>query len=644
MATARVGIWRLAMVGMLAVSACKSDSTSPDGGDGPGSIALSLSATSMTLEQGESGTSTATVTRSGSFSGSVSIAVSGAPSGVTASASPASIASGSTSSTITIDVGSSVAAGDYTLTVRASGSGVSDATATIALSVNEPPPTGIFELSLDPAALTIQTGNEGSASVDITRTDFSGTVDLSVSGAPSGVTATLDPTSTDGTSSTLTVSVGGSATAGDYTLTVTGSASGFDDRTATLALTVTAPSGGGGSASWQFCGLSGLPVWFAYQDGSGPWTQVMPDADNSYSFDITSGRGGVAYAMTPSGQANIQITYGTLEELDLQGEGLCTSGGAGKTVNGSVAGVGASDQAYVSLGGATASVFGASGTDFQLQNVPDGTLDLIASRAALTVSGSSVAIDFNKGIIRRDVEAADGSTLPVLDFDAAEAFEPVERTLTINNLGGDGALVSESFFTPTGATGLLYAESGVTASSTRTFKAVPSDQVESGDLNLLTVTAYDAGATVPSTTRNAVTFFAAAEDQSLTLGPAIGGVDVSTASTTPYVMPRVQYSIQSEYDRFFTWAASQVNGADGRTLLISASSAYLDGASEFDFTMPDFSSVGGFDVTWAPFSGVEATWSFGANGWTTTGGDGSGLPYLDGSVSMSATRVGQTVF
>ena len=646
MATARAGLWRLTMVAALALTACKSDSTSPDpnGGGTPGSISLTLSATTLSLEQGHDGTVTATFTRSGSFTGAVSVAVSGAPSGVTATASPSSVAAGSTSSTITVSAGGSVAAGNYSLTVRGSGSGVTDVTATLALTVTAPPPAGSFTLALDPTSLSIQTGGSGSTSIAIGRTNFTAAVSLSVSGAPSGVNATVDPTSTSGATATLNVSVGASVTAGSYTLTVTGTANGAGDQTVTLALTVTVPSTGSGNTAWQFCALSGLPAWFAYQDGTGAWTQVSPDADNRYVFDISSGRGGVAYAMTPSGQASIQIVYGTQTELDMQGGGNCVAAGTGKTVNGTVANVGATDQAYISLGGSTTSLLGATGTSFQLENVPDGALDLIASRASLTISGTSIGIDFNKGIIRRGVNAAAGSTLAVLDFGSSEAFDPVVQNLTINNLGSDGALVGESLFTPTGATGLLYTETAVTASSTRTFKAVPSSATQSGDLNLLTVTAYAAGNAAPTTTRTAVTFFAAAADQTVSLGPDIGAVDVSKASGGPYVMPHVRYTIQSGYDRYFTWAASQANGASGRTLLISASSGYLNGASDFDVTMPDFTGVAGFDAAWAPLSGVQATWSFGASGWTTAGGNGSGLPYLDGAVSTSGTRLGQIVF
>lgn len=87
------------------------------------------------------------------------------------------------------------------------------------------------------------------------------TVALSVSGAPNGVTATLDPTSVQsGKSSTLTVQVGTSTAPGTYTLTVTGA--GTVSHSTTFTLTV-----GGGT-----CTPRQLVVNGGFENGSSPWT------------------------------------------------------------------------------------------------------------------------------------------------------------------------------------------------------------------------------------------------------------------------------------------------------------------------------------------------------------------------------------
>jgi hypothetical protein len=132
-------------------------------------------------------------------------------------------------------------------------------------------------------------------------------------------------------------------------------------------------------------------------------------------------------------------------------------------------------------------------------------------------------------------------------------------------------------------------------------------------------------------------------DQTLTLGPDIGAVTVTSAGASPYVMPRIQYSVQPESGRFFVWIAAQADGLTARTLTIGASSGYLAGAGGVDLTMPEFSSIG-FDASWALVAGTDVGWSFVALGWTMPGGDGTGLPYVDGAIGHVGTRVGTTVF
>ncbi|MEV7770330.1 M28 family peptidase [Kitasatospora sp. NPDC086791] len=107
-----------------------------------------------------------------------------------------------------------------------------------------PSGTNDFSLSLAPAAGSVQPGSSTTATVGTALT--SGTaqsVNLSVSGAPSGVTATVSPSSVQtGSSATLTLSASAGAPAGTYVITVTGTA-GAATHTAQYTLTV----GGGGN-------------------------------------------------------------------------------------------------------------------------------------------------------------------------------------------------------------------------------------------------------------------------------------------------------------------------------------------------------------------------------------------------------------
>jgi len=102
------------------------------------------------------------------------------------------------------------------------------------------PAVSDFSISASPSTLSLVQGAAGTST--ISTATISGTaqaVNLTVSGAPSGATASLSPTSvTSGGSSTLTVNAG-TAVAGTYTLTVTGT--GTTTHTTTVSLMVTAP-------------------------------------------------------------------------------------------------------------------------------------------------------------------------------------------------------------------------------------------------------------------------------------------------------------------------------------------------------------------------------------------------------------------
>src|SRR5512133_2577868 len=70
---------------------------------------------------------------------------------------------------------------------------------------------------------------------------YSGTVGLSASGLPSGVSAGFNPASVAGSgSSTLTLTVGAGTAAGTYPVTITGS-DGSLSQTANVSLTVLQP-------------------------------------------------------------------------------------------------------------------------------------------------------------------------------------------------------------------------------------------------------------------------------------------------------------------------------------------------------------------------------------------------------------------
>src|SRR5262245_6585096 len=107
-----------------------------------------------------------------------------------------------------------------------------------------------FDIALSGATLSVQQGAT-SPGILITVTRGGGLTaisDLSVEGAPAGVTALLTPASVASgvTSSTLVIVAGATAVPGPTNLIIRAKSAGLADKTAALSLTVTpAPSVGG---------------------------------------------------------------------------------------------------------------------------------------------------------------------------------------------------------------------------------------------------------------------------------------------------------------------------------------------------------------------------------------------------------------
>jgi len=228
-----------------------------------------------------------------------------------------------TSQTITmaqnVFVGLAVSSNDNTLLTTATFDNV---------SITLPPPQ--FSLSASPSTLSIAQGASSTSTITATpQNGFSGTVALSASGVPNGVTATFNPASTTGTS-TLTLAAGSGATPGTATVTITGT-SGSITKTTALTLTVgplpagwadldIGPVGPAGSASFSngtFTVIgSGQYVW-STADGLNFAYQSLP-GDGTIVARVLSASGGAAgqsvglmirETLTP-GSANAYALFG----------------------------------------------------------------------------------------------------------------------------------------------------------------------------------------------------------------------------------------------------------------------------------------------------------------------------------------------
>jgi hypothetical protein len=183
-------------------------------------FSLSATPSSRTILPGESTTYTATVAPVNGFTGTVAFSVTGLPAGATAAFNPASVTT-SGSTTMSISTTGATPAGSYPLTIQGTSGGLVR-TVNVTLVVN-----GDFSISVTPASRIVARGGVATYTVTITGTEFSGTVNLSVSGAPSGATTTFTPASiVNAGTSVLAVDTDTSLQLLPSTLTITGTGGG----------------------------------------------------------------------------------------------------------------------------------------------------------------------------------------------------------------------------------------------------------------------------------------------------------------------------------------------------------------------------------------------------------------------------------
>jgi hypothetical protein len=200
----------------------------PTGTPTPTLSSLTLNPTSVI---GGAQSSTGTVTLSGPApAGGVQVALS-SNNGAASVPSSVTVPAGATSATFPVNT--TAVATSTPVIISASYGGV---TQTASLTVTAAPN---YTLSASPSSVTITQGSRGQSAVTVTpRNGFSGSVSLSASGLPSGVSAAFSPNPTT-TTSTLTLTASSAAATGTATVTITGT-SGPLTHTTTISLTVNA--------------------------------------------------------------------------------------------------------------------------------------------------------------------------------------------------------------------------------------------------------------------------------------------------------------------------------------------------------------------------------------------------------------------
>lgn len=255
-----------------------------------------------------------------------------------------------------------------------------------------------FSFSVNPTGATVVSGSATTSTVSTTATSGSGTVALTASGAPTGVSVSFNPSSVAaGGTSTMTIATTASAVAGNYTITVTGTEASTT-HTAAYSLTVTVPAGNDFS-------ISASPSSASVAPGAG--------ANSTISTAVTSGSVGTVSVVTSGAPAGVTVSVNPT---------TVTAGGSStltiSTTNGAAAGTYAIAVTGTE-GSATHSttfsltITGASG------GVTNGGFET-GSLAGWASSGSTAVV--SSGAQAGTYAARVGSTSPSTDSSIAQTF------------------------------------------------------------------------------------------------------------------------------------------------------------------------------------------------------------------------------
>ena len=629
----RAGRDGIALAVTLLALACSGSDEGPVGNTG--SIEIAVSPTALGVEQGGSNNVNASLTRRGGFTGVVTLAVTGLPTGVTATITPTQLSGAPTSASVDMTVGAASAPGTYNATITATAQGVSQATATLALTITAAPN---YALTVTPAALPIPAGASGNVTVTIGRTNFVGPVTLALANPPAGIAGVFTPSQTTATASSLVVSVASTVPPGSYPLTIQGTATGPGVKSTTLTVTVPPPATGGTDVEFQYC-ESDAPQFFAYQDGAGAWRAVTASTQGEvtkFAFKLAQGRGGVLAVFgfesgtTTDASAvrrganrrdmlsrspldrrvgsrrlglgarvtrnagrfiadsyETDVLFGSTAELvQIGGEG-CEELPPTKTITATVTGVTNGQYGITSLGGVSNLFIGGTSTNpVTFTDVPDGPIDFVATR--MTSEGTPP----DKAFLLRNLNLQDGGVVPgTFDFNAAAMLVPATANASIIGGAGDDLEIFTELVTLNGPS-LFWFDLSPSSVPNRPWAGIGSAAMVSGDFHGVVVFGTPRGNTTGDF-RVAIKYVGQVADLALALGPAIVGPTTSLVIGGTYPRFRFQGAAPAQYTNGVVIDLS----SSGNLFGLSATGAYLTASGNplaYDITLPDVSGLVGF--------------------------------------------------
>jgi hypothetical protein len=343
------------------------------------------------------------------------------------------------------------------------------------------------------------------------------------------------------------------------------------------------------------------PVWFAYQNEGAPFVRLLPDASGTFRFTATN-RVALAYVLQNGADYTTEIIGARNTELSEISGTSCQESAGTKQLNGTVAGVGAGQLALVSMLFSSA-FLDPNQTSFSLTQLADRPLDLVASRANVTATTQSS----DRVVIRRSQNFVTNSTMPEINFTTGSTATAA-NIASVSGIGtGETALMYNNFFSQLGTSHtLFYTELGGNANVT--FPSVPVGLTADGDYHDLFVTATSS---TGNSFHGAERYFRTAGDQTLTiLGPLSDDPVFTSLSTGPYLRIRAIMEPQG-YSSAGSFAFQQQFGTTSTTkvTLMATLGFYLQTlAQPWDLTIPDFSSVEGWQNAWGLQFGTPVEW------------------------------------
>ena len=240
------------------------------------------------------------------------------------------------------------------------------------MTTTQPPS---FALSASSTSLSVQRGAQGSVTIAVVPANgFSGTVALTVSGLPTGVSGAFSLSSTT-TTSNLTLTAAGTATLGSSTLTVTGTSSSLS-ATATIDLTIVSGSFTLSASSASLTVLQGA-------QGTDTIT-VVPSG--GFSGMVALSASGLPNGVTASFNPASTTSSST---LTLSASSTAVTGTTSITISGTSSGLTASVNITLTVGGFSLSVLPTALT-IQQGAVGNATVTVADSASAVTLSASGL--------------------------------------------------------------------------------------------------------------------------------------------------------------------------------------------------------------------------------------------------------------